>query len=326
MLRREFIAGLGGATAWPAISWPQSSGLPTIGFLSSRALADFTLGVATFREALAESDFVDGRNIAIEYRWADGDIKRLPALAAELARRRVAVIYTTGGMTPALAAKAATQTIPIVYFSGGDPVRIGLVASVNRPGGNVTGVSNFSEMTEAKRLDMLHQLLPKAHVFVALANPDNFETAPGMRDEADGALKLGLELHVLNAGSEQEIEAAFARMTELHAEALFVQADPFFGYRTDQIVKLAARYAIPAAYPFRSYPNAGGFMFYGAEVREAFRQSAYYVARILKGAKPADLPILGPTKTEFIINLRTARALGVVVPPAILALTDAVIE
>ncbi len=315
MKRRDFVVGLGGAAAWPVVGRAQQSKMPVIGFLSSRALADFTDFVATFRDALTEEGLVDGRNIAIEYRWADGDIKRLPALAGELVQHDVAVIYTTGGMAPALAAKAATQTIPIVYYSGGDPVRIGLVASINRPGGNVTGVSNFTEMLEAKRLDLLHESVPKARVFAALVNPDNFETAAGMKDVTEGALKLGLELHALNARSEHDIDAAFARMAELRAEALFVQADYLFGYHADQIIQLAARYAIPAAYQSRRYPNAGGFMSYGADVREAFRQSAYYVARILKGGNPADLPILGPTRTEFVINLKTAQKLGIAIPP-----------
>jgi putative tryptophan/tyrosine transport system substrate-binding protein len=325
MKRRTFVVGLG-AAGWPAISRAQFSGVPTIGFLSSRALADFANGVAIFREALAEADFVDGRDIAIEYRWAEGKVERLHALASELVRNRVALIYTTGGMEPALAAKAATPTTPIVYFSGGDPVRIGLVASINRPNGNVTGISNFSEILEAKRLDLLHQLVPKARIFAWLVNPNNPETAPSMRDVADGALKLGLEFHLLNARNEPEIDDALAKMTQLRTEALFIQGDPFFGYRTGQIVGLAARYAIPAAYFARSYADAGGLMSYGADVREAYRQSAYYVARILKGAKPADLPILGPTKTEFVINLKTAKALGLTIPSNLLALADEVIE
>jgi len=324
--RRELLAALGGAAAgWPLTAGAQQPGkLPTIGFLGNDA-ATWTDWTAAFRQGLKKAGYVEGQNATIEYRWAEGHYDRLPGLAADLVGRKVTVIAATS--TPAaLAAKAATATVPIVFTTGGDPIKLGLVASLNRPGGNITGVSSLISELGTKRLGLLRELIPSATVIATLVNP-NFPDADGqLRDAEAGARALGLQLIVLRAGTEREIDAAFATMAQRGGGVLDVGVDPFFTERRDHIVALAASYAIPAMYPVRDFAVAGGLMSYGTDFADSYRQAGIYTGRIVKGEKPADLPVQRSTKFEFVINVKTAKALGLSVPNSMQLLADEVIE
>jgi putative tryptophan/tyrosine transport system substrate-binding protein len=327
MKRREFITLLGGAAVtWPLAARAQQPAMPVIGFLSSNradALPQFT---AAFREGLSAAGFVDGKNVTIEYHWADAHLERVPALALDLIRRRVNVLFTSGGDVPILVAKGATATIPIVFTTGSDPVAMGFVASLNQPGGNVTGVTFIASELGPKRVELLHELLPKAAVVGLLLNPNVPNAEPDAADAQTAARGLGLQTHILRASSDQEIDAAFATLVELKTDALLVIPDPSFQSRRDQFARLATRHALPTVYYSREYVAAGGLVSYGASFTGTFRQAGNYVARILRGAKPADLPVVQPTKFELAINLKTAKALGLTVPPTLLARADEVIE
>jgi putative ABC transport system substrate-binding protein len=328
MKRREFIAGLGGAAAvWPLAARAQQAAMPVIGYLDSLGLQTGAFALGLFRKALGEAGYVEGRNVAIEFRWAEGQVDRLPALAAELVRRRVAVIVTVSDPVAALAAKAATATIPIVFTSGEDPVRTGLVTSLNRPGGNVTGVSFFVNELGPKRLEMLRELVSEATAVALLVNPANgASTEPFITDMRAAADNVGQRIIIFGAGTAAEIDEAFASMARQRAGGVIVSGDRFFSGRSGQLITLAARYRIPASYFTRSFVAAGGLMSYGDDRLESWRQAAVYVGRILKGDKPADLPVVQPTKFELVINLKTARALGLTVSPALLVRADEVIE
>jgi putative ABC transport system substrate-binding protein len=324
--RRDFFTVVGGAAAWPLAARAQQPSMPLIGFLSSRSPDDTAHLVAAFRNGLAENGYVEGQSVAIEYRWALGQYDRLAAMAAELAGRPVAVLVATGGEPAALAAKAATSSIPIVFATGGDPVQLGLAASYNRPGGNATGINFMTATMEAKRLGLLHELLPNAVAVGVLLNPDFPLADSQLRDLQEAARILRLEIHVLPANTDREIEIAFESIARQHITALVVTAGPFFDTRREQLVALAARHMVPTMYQFREYATAGGLMSYGIDPLDAYRQVGDYAGRILKGAKPAELPLLQPTKFEFVINLKTAKALGIEVPPGLSARADEVIE
>jgi putative ABC transport system substrate-binding protein len=323
--RREFIALLGGAAAaWPLAASAQQPSMPLIGFLRDSSLAEAAHRVTAFRQGLKEVGFVEGQNVAIEYRFAENHLDRLPALAAELIRRPVVVIV---GNTPsALAAKALTTTVPIVVTTGSDPVRDGLVASLNRPGGNVTGVSFLATMIGSKRLDLLRQLVPTATTMAYLVNPNSPNTEADRREVQAAAQALGQQLLVIDVSSERDIETAFATLVQRGAGALQVGVGAFLNSHRDRIVVLAARHAIPAIYSLREFAVAGGLMSYGTNIMDGYRQAGIYTGRILKGEKPADLPVIQPTKFEFVINFKTAKALDLEVPQTLLATADEVID
>ena len=327
MKRREFIVGLGGAVSWPLIANAQRPvKLPTVGFLSPRSPEESAGLVAGFLRGLAENGAVEGQDPAVEYRWALGDYDRLPALAAELVSKPLAVLVTVGGEPSALAAKAATATIPIVAIFTADPVERGLVASLARPGGNVTGISALNGTLEAKRLGLLHDLVPRAATLGVLLNPAFPAAASQLSNMQEAARAVGLQLHVLNAGSDREIETAFEAVARHDIPALIVAADTFFVTRRERIVALAARQAVPTMYSLRDFAVSGGLMSYGVDLPDMYRQAGVYAGRILKGSKPADLPVTQPTRFELVINLKTAKALDLTVAPGVLALADEVIE
>src|SRR5947209_5735149 len=325
--RREFITLLGGTAAWPLAAHAQESAMPVIGavWTASRDAAVDRYTIA-FREGLAQMGFIDGRNVAIEHRATEGRLERLPTLIVGLVRRQVAVIFVVAGDVPALVAKGATRSIPIVFMTSSDPVRSGLVASLNRPGLNATGVTTIGGPLGAKRLEMLHELVPKAVTVGLLVNQDNPNSEPEAADVQAGARTIGLQIHVLKASDSDEIDRAFATLTELKAGALLVSSDPLFFFRRTQFTTLAARYAVPTIYYAREFPENGGLISYGASIASAIRQCGNYVGRILKGEAPADLPVVQPTKFELVINLKTAKTLGLEVPHTLLALADEAIE
>jgi putative tryptophan/tyrosine transport system substrate-binding protein len=327
MKRREFITLLGGAaTAWPFMARAQQSATPVIGYLHAGSPEANINFVAAFRKGLSEAGFVDGQNVAIEFRWAAGKDDRLPELAADLARRGVTVIVTPAGTPATLAAKGATATIPIVFAVGGDPIDLGVVKSLNRPGGNITGIAFQTVELTAKRLGMLRELAPQTTRFAALVDPAYAFTDGLVKDAQGSAAALGLPIEILRASTVGEIDAAFVTLAQASNTALLVSPNAFFTARRAQLATLAVRHAIPAIYPIREFAEAGGLISYGPNFLDVYRQTGHYVARILKGEKPGDLPIMQPTKFELTINLTTARAIGITIPNTLLALADVVIE
>jgi putative ABC transport system substrate-binding protein len=326
MRRRNFIKVIGGAAiGWPLAASAQQSAKPVIGFLNSGSPAEFARVVEAFGRGLSETGYVEGKNLTIEYRWADGDYEKLPGLATDLVGRRVSVIFA-GGPPAVVAAKAATTTMPIVFTSGGDPVALGFVSSLNQPRGNVTGVSFLGDELGAKRVELLRELVPGATSFGFIANPTRLSFQSEVQDSQKAAQALGVKLVVLKASTEAEIDAAFAEISQQHIDALLVGADPFFLTRRDQIVASASRFRIATMYYLREYVVAGGLISYAPSLAEVYRQAGVYVAKILKGAKPADLPVLQPTKFDLVINLKTAKALGLTVSNQMQLLADEVIE
>jgi putative ABC transport system substrate-binding protein len=326
--RREFITLLGGAAAaWPLVARAQQAAMPVVGFLSIRSSDTDAQFLVAFRQGLSQGGFVEGRNVAVEYRYADGQPDRLPSLVADLVRRHVAVIVTTGGPQAALAAKAATTTIPIAFTIGADPIKVGLVQSLNRPGGNLTGVTTSYDEAAPKRLGLLREILPKSEIIGILVNPNDPITAIGEADEMrEAGRSAGQRIEILQAGDEHEIDTAFARLIEIHADALVVAPHALFATQTPQLVALAARHAIPALYWRREFAEAGGLMSYGSSLADAVRVVGVYVGRILKGEKPGDLPVQQPTKFELVVNAKAAKAIGLAIPEAFLARADEVIE
>jgi ABC-type uncharacterized transport system substrate-binding protein len=322
--RRKFLATLGGAAAWPLGSRAQQPAMPVIGFIDAASAAERTDFMAAFRQGLAEGGYVEGQNVAIEYRWAEGRYDRLPELAADLVRRRVSVIATPATTPAALAAKAATTTIPIVFGVGGDPVHLGLVASLNRPGSNATGVNFFTIELMAKRMQLLRELVPGAKRVAVLVNPTDRSNESTLRDVETAV--IGQQVLAFEAATGREIDAAFESLERKKVDALFVAGGAFYAARRVQLAVLAARYAVPATYSQRTFVEAGGLMSYGTNLADTWRQVGLYTARILKGAKPTDLPVVQSSKFELVINLNTARALRFEVPPTLLASADEVIE
>jgi putative ABC transport system substrate-binding protein len=325
--RRDFITLLGGAAAaWPVAARAQSEALPIVGYLGSGSIESTARMLSAFRKGLAEVGYMEGRNVAIEYRWADGQYDRLPGLASELVRRPVNVIAAPGATVSAVAAKSVTTSIPIVFAVGADPVEVGLVASLNRPGGNITGVSFLATTLAAKMLEVLHEATPAAIVVAALMNPSNPNSVSDKVQVREAARVLGLQLHILDATSEREIDDAFAAMLERRVGALFIEGDPLFTSRLRQLVALSVRHAIPAIYQGRDFVEAGGLMSYGADRVDAFRIAGTYAGRVLKGEKPAVLPVQQSTKIELAVNLTTAKAIGLTLPLTLLGRADEVIE
>jgi putative ABC transport system substrate-binding protein len=327
MKRREFISLIGGAAvAWPVAARAQQPGIPIVGFMHSLWPEATVHVVAAFHRGLVEAGYAEGRNVSIEYRWARGQFDQLPVYAAELVALRVAVIVATGSTVSARAAKAATSMIPIVFTSGDDPLKVGLVKHINRPGGNITGVTAFSATTAAKRVELMRKLLPDAVAIALLSNPKSPVDADEMRDLQLTARSLNWRIEIVGASAESELEAAFASMIAKGAQAMTISSDPlFFGART-RVVELAARHALPAIYDFRDYPVAGGLMSYGTNIVGVYQQVGVYTGKILAGAKPGDLPIMQPTTFNLVLNLKTAKALGLSIPDKLIALADEVIE
>ena len=326
MKRREFITLLGGAAAWPLAARAQQSAIPVIGFLNSGSHEERTYLLSAFSQGLSETGHIEGRNVAIDYRWAQGQYDRLPAMAAELVRRPVAVIAATGDAVSPLAAKAATTTIPIVFVVGGDPVALGLVTSFNRPAGNITGVNVVSSTLGPKALELLHELVPSAAVIGSLLNPTTSRGGFDLLELQTAARAIGVQLTVVRGNSESSIEAAFTSLAEQKARALLVEPDVYFLDRREQLVALSARDALPVLYSRREYAAIGGLASYGANLADGYRQAGIYAGRILKGEKPADLPVMQPTKFDLVLNLKTAKALHVEIPDKLLALADEVFE
>jgi putative ABC transport system substrate-binding protein len=326
MRRREFITLLGGAAAWPLAARGQQPAMPVVGFLSPGSPEPSSFLLAAFREGLNEGGYIEGKNLTIEYRWARGHYDQLQTLAADLVRRQVAVIAATGGTVSAQAAKAATLSIPIVFNVGDDPIRSGLVASFNRPGGNITGVNTMSPALEAKRLGLLHELLSRPPVVAVLLNAANPDVGPQRQDINAAAIALGQELRFFYASNETDLDMAFGALVQQRVDALLVGNDVFFTNRREQIVALAERHAVPTIYAFRQFAETGGLMSYSTNLIEVYRQIGHYVGRVLDGEKPADLPVVQPTKFDLVINLKAANALGLQLPDKLLALADEVIE
>ena len=327
MRRREFIALLGGAaTAWPVTGHAQRPVVPVIGFLNPVSPNGFEDRLRGFRQGLKETGYIEGENVVIDYRWAEGQLERLPELAADLVRRHVNVIAAFGGDTPALAAKTATATIPIVFLNGSDPIKAGLVTSLNRPGGNVSGISLLAGAVNAKRLELIHELVPQVALMAVITNPLVSEVKTRSSDLQEAARTLGLQLLIQSVRSQRDLEMAFSTISDRSVGALFVDGNPFFVSRRDQLIRLAAHHRLPTMYFEQEFPLVGGLMSYGPSFTEAYRQAGVYVGSILKGTKTADLPVLQPTKFDFVINLKTAKALGLEFPPKLLALANEVIE
>jgi putative tryptophan/tyrosine transport system substrate-binding protein len=325
MKRREFIAGLGGAVAWPVVVRAQQPAMPVIGYLGDQSVVDEKTRIAPFLQGLKEGGYVEVQNVAIEYRWAENQYDRLPALAADLVRRRVAIIFADGA-TAARAAKAATTTIPIVFGTGGDPVALGLVASLNRPGANVTGIANLATELSPKRLQLLRQLIPDTAALGVLADPEFPATQFMIPDLQAAARTLGQQLIVVNARTDSDLETAFATFSQQRVGAVLVSNGNFFYRRAGQLIALATRHAVPAVFPFREYALAGGLMSYGSSLDYVYHQAGIYTGRILNGEKPTDLPVQQVTKIDLVINLKTAKALGLTIPETLLATADEVIQ
>lgn len=326
MKRRDFIALLAGAAALPVAARAQQAANPVVGFLHSQSPEAYSIELAAFRRSLQEAGFVEGRNLTVEYRWANNQLDRLPILAADLARRQVTVIAAPGNIPSPLAARSATTTIPVIFYVAVDPVAFGLVASLSRPGGNLTGVASLNVEVAPKRLELIYELVSNATTIGLLVNPSDANTEPQVRDLQTAARALGVRLHVVYAGTDQELDAAFASLAELRAGGLVVGADTFFTSRSERIATLALRHAIPAIFQFRNFATSGGLMSYGGDNTDQFRLVGVYTGRILNGARPADLPVQQVTKVELIINLKTAKSLGLNVPLALLTRADEVIE